>query len=48
MKTGQLLLKNRTVLHTLFSIREIIDVPNKLNKNLFVISLDLKAFDGVD
>ena len=48
MKTGQLLLKNRTVLHTLFIIREIIDVPNKLNKNLFVISLDLKAFDGVD
>ena len=39
-------IKNRTILHTLSTIRDIIDVSNKLNKNLSVISLDfVKAFD---
>ena len=33
-------MKNRTILHTLSTIRDIIDVPNKLDKNLSVISLD--------
>ena len=38
--------ENRTILHTLSTIRDIIYVSNKLNKNLSVISLDfLKAFD---
>ena len=42
-------IKNRTILHTLSTIRDIIDVSNKLNKNLSVISLDfLKAFDRID
>ena len=42
-------IKNRTILHTLSTIRNIIDVSNKLNKNLSVISLDfLKAFDRLD
>ena len=42
-------IKNRTILHTLATIRDIIDVSNKLNKNLSVISLDfLKAFDRLD
>ena len=31
-------IKNRTILHTLSTIRDIIDVSNKLNKNLSVIS----------
>ena len=30
-------IKNRTILHTLSTIRDIIDVSNKLNKNLSVI-----------
>ena len=34
MKTSQLLLKNRTILHTLFTICDITDVPNKL-KNTY-------------
>ena len=39
-------IKNRTILHTLSTIRDIIYVSNKLNKNLSVISLAfLKAFD---
>ena len=42
-------IKNKTILHTLATIRDIIDVSNKLNKNLSVISLDfLKAFDRLD
>ena len=42
-------IKNRTILHTLSTIRDIIDISNKLNKNLSVISLDfLKAFDRLD
>ena len=42
-------IKNRTILHTLATIRDIIDVSNTLNKNLSVISLDfLKAFDRID
>ena len=42
-------IKYRTILQTLSTIRDIIDVSNKLNKNLPVISLDfLKAFDRAD
>ena len=42
-------IKNRTILHTLSTIRDIIDVSNKLNKNLSVMSPDfLKAFDHLD
>ena len=42
-------IKNRTILHTLSTVRDIIDVSNKLNKNLSVISLDFfKAFDRLD
>ena len=42
-------IKNRTILHTFSTIRDIIDVSNKLDKNLSVISLDfLKAFDRLD
>ena len=42
-------IKNRTILHTFSFIRDIIDVSNKLDKNLSVISLDfLKAFDRLD
>ena len=42
-------IKNITILHTLSTIRDIIDMSNKLNKNLCVISLNfLKAFDRVD
>ena len=42
-------IKNRTILHTLSTIRDIVDVSNKLNNNLSVISLDfLKAFDILD
>ena len=42
-------IKNRTIFHTISTIRDIIDVPNKLSKNLSVISFDfLKAFDRVD
>ena len=42
-------IKNRAILHTLSTIRDIIDVSNKLSKNLSVISLDfLKAFDRLD
>ena len=42
-------IKNWTILHTLSTIRDIIDVSNKLNNNLSVISLDfLKAFDRLD
>ena len=42
-------IKNRTILHTLVTIRDIIDVSNKLNKHSSVISLDfLKAFDRLD
>ena len=42
-------IKNRTILHTFFTIRDIIDVSNKLSKNLSVMSLDfLKGFDRLD
>ena len=42
-------IKNRTILHIISSIRDIIDISNKLNKNLSVISLHfLKAFDRLD
>ena len=42
-------IKNRTILHTLSTIRDIIDISNKLDKTLSVISLDfLKAFDRLD
>ena len=42
-------IKNRTILHTLSTIRDVIDISNRLNKNLSVISLDfLKAFDRLD
>ena len=42
-------IKNRTILHTLSTIRDIIGVSNKLNKDLSVISLDsLKALDRLD
>ena len=45
-KNGQLLLKNRTISYTLSTICDIIDVSNKLHKNLTVISLDfLNTFD---
>ena len=30
-------IKNRTILHTLFTICDIIDKPNKLNKNVSVL-----------
>ena len=42
-------IKNRTILHTLSAIRDIIDISNKLDKTLSVISLDFfKAFDRLD
>ena len=42
-------IQNSTILHTLSTIRDTIDVSNKLNKKLSVISLDfLKAFDQLD
>ena len=42
-------IKNRTILHMLSTIRDIIDVSNKLSKNLAVILLDfLKVFDSLD
>ena len=42
-------IKNRTILHTLSTIRDIIDLSNQLNKNLSVMSPDyLKAFDHLD
>ena len=42
-------IKNTSILHTLSTIRDIIDASNKLNKSLSVISLDfLKAFDRLD
>ena len=42
-------IKNRTILHTLSTIRDIVDLSNKLNKRLSIISLDfLKAFDRLD
>ena len=42
-------IKNRTILHTLSTIRDTTDISNKLNKSLSVISLDfLKAFDRLD
>ena len=41
--------KNRTILHTVSTIRDIVDLSNKLNKKLLVISLDFfKAFDRGD
>ena len=51
MKTNQLLLKikTRTILYTFSIIRDIVDVSNKLNKNLSVMPLDfLKVFDRTD
>ena len=42
-------IKNRTILRTLSTIRDTIDISNKLDKNLSVISLDfLKALDRLD
>ena len=42
-------IKTITILHALSTLCDIIDVLNKLNKNLSVIYLDfLKAFDRVD
>ena len=42
-------IKDRTILHTLSTIRYIIDASNKLNKNISVISSDfLKFVDRVD
>ena len=47
--SGDRAIKNRTILHMLSTIRDTIDISNKLNKNLSVISLDfLKAFDRLD
>ena len=41
--------KNRTIFHTVSTIRDIVDLSNKLNKKLLVISLDFfKAFDRGD
>ena len=41
--------KDRTILHTLSTIRDIIDASNELNKNLSIISLDfLKVIDRLD
>ena len=41
--------KNRTILHTLSTIRDIIDASNELNKSLSIISLDfLKVIDRLD
>ena len=34
-------IKNRIILHTLSTIFDVIDVSNKLDKNLFVISLGM-------
>ena len=39
-------IKDRTILHTLSTIRYIIDVSNKLNKNISVISSDFLKFVG--
>ena len=42
-------IKNRAIFYTLSTFCDIIDVSNKLDKNLSVISLYfLKAFDRVD
>ena len=42
-------IRNTTIFHAPSTIRDIIDVSNKRNKNLSVISLDfLKAFDRLD
>ena len=42
---NQTAIENRTILHTLSTIRDIVDLSNKLNKKLSVVSLDfLKAF----
>ena len=42
-------IKNRTILYTLFTFRDIVDLSNKLNEKLSVISLDfLKVFDRLD
>ena len=42
-------IKNRTILYTLSTIRDIVDLSNKLNEKLSVISLDfLKVFDRLD
>ena len=42
-------IKNRTILHTLSTMRDIVDLSNKLNKKLSLILLDfLKAFDRLD
>ena len=41
-------IKNRTILHILSTIRDMIDLSNKLNKKLSLISLDfLKAFERI-
>ena len=45
---NQTTIENRTILHTLSTIRDIVDL-SKLNKKFSVISLDfLKAFDRLD
>ena len=35
-------IKNRTILYTFSTIRDVIDVSNKLNKNLVLISLNFR------
>ena len=41
-------IKNKTISHALSTIRDVIDVPVKLSKNIAVISLDFfKALDRV-
>ena len=46
-KNQTAVIKNRTIIHILSTIRDVIDI--KLNNNLSVISLDfLKAFDRLD
>ena len=48
MENQSAAIKDGKILYTLSTIRDIIDVSNKLNKNVSVISLDfLKAFDRV-
>ena len=40
-------IKNKTMLHTLYTIRDVIDVSYKLKSNLILISLNfLEPFTG--
>ena len=48
-KDLRLAIKNRTTLHTFSTIRDIVDLSNKLNKKLSLITLDfLKSLDRLD